>query len=88
MGFEIVLAGDGLEVLDALAREDFDLVLLDVLMPELDGFGTLEHIRKHPKWSKIPVVMLSALDDADTTARCITAGAEDYVPKPFNSVVL
>ncbi|GAB5562541.1 MAG: adenylate/guanylate cyclase domain-containing protein [Synoicihabitans sp.] len=88
MGFEIVLAADGLDALTALAREKFDLVLLDVLMPELDGFGTLERIRNHPDWSKIPVVMLSALDDADTTARCISAGAEDYVPKPFNSVVL
>lgn len=88
MGFEIVLAKDGLEALEALERESFDLVLLDVLMPEMDGFETLDRIRNHETWRLIPVVMLSALDDTDTTARCITAGAEDYVPKPFNSVVL
>lgn len=88
MGFKIVLAADGLEALAALRREAFDLVLLDVLMPELDGFETLERIKSNERWRTIPVVMLSALDDADSTARCITAGAEDYVPKPFNPVVL
>ncbi len=88
MGFKVVLAADGLEALAALKREAFDLVLLDVLMPQLDGFQTLERIKAHDRWSSIPVVMLSALDDADSTARCITAGAEDYVPKPFNPVVL
>lgn len=88
MGFKIVLAADGLEALAALRREAFDLVLLDVLMPELDGFETLERIKANERWRTIPVVMLSALDDADSTARCITAGAEDYVPKPFNPVVL
>lgn len=88
MGFEIVLAKDGLEALAALERDSFDLVLLDVLMPEMDGFETLDRIRSHETWRAIPVVMLSALDDTETTARCITAGAEDYVPKPFNSVVL
>ena len=88
MGFEIVLASDGLEALAALERESFDLVLLDVLMPQMDGFETLDRIRSHKIWRSIPVVMLSALDDTETTARCITAGAEDYVPKPFNSVVL
>lgn len=88
MGFKVVLAADGLEALAALKREAFDLVLLDVLMPELDGFQTLERIKAHERWKTIPVVMLSALDDADSTARCITAGAEDYVPKPFNPVVL
>ena len=88
MGFKIVLAADGLEALAALRREAFDLVLLDVLMPELDGFETLERIKANDLWRTIPVVMLSALDDADSTARCITAGAEDYVPKPFNPIVL
>ena len=63
-------------------------MLLDVLMPQMDGFETLDRIRSHKIWRSIPVVMLSALDDTETTARCITAGAEDYVPKPFNSVVL
>lgn len=88
MGFEIVLAKNGLEAIEALERESFDLVLLDVLMPEMDGFETLDRIRSHERWRLIPVVMLSALDDTETTARCLTAGAEDYVPKPFNSVVL
>lgn len=88
MGFKVVLAANGLEALAALRREPFDLVMLDILMPELDGFSTLERIKANPQWQNIPVVMLTALDDADSTARCISAGAEDYVPKPFNPVVL
>ena len=88
MGFEIVVAEDGMEALAKMRGQEFDLVLLDVMMPRLDGFATLDRIKTNPQLSSTPVIMLSALDDADTTARCISAGADDYVPKPFNSVVL
>lgn len=88
MGFKVAVAEDGMVALEKIREQEFDLVLLDVMMPKLDGFATLDRIKSHPKWAHIPVIMLSALDDPDTTARCISAGAEDYVPKPFKSVVL
>ena len=88
MGFKVAVAEDGMAALEKIREQEFDLVLLDVMMPKLDGFATLDRIKSNPKWAHIPVIMLSALDDPDTTARCITAGAEDYVPKPFKSVVL
>jgi adenylate cyclase len=74
--------------LDLLKQRDFDLVLLDIIMPELDGFHTLEFIKADPKLRYLPVIMLTALDEVDSTVRCIEAGAEDYVPKPFNPVIL
>src|SRR3954471_17140974 len=57
-------------------------------MPDLNGFQTLEYIKADPRLKHIPVIMLTALDDVDSTVRCIEAGAEDYVPKPFNPVIL
>ena len=88
MGFEVVLAEDGLEALETLRHRPFDLVLLDIMMPRLDGHATLDRIKANPQWSHIPVVMLTAVDETDSIVRCISAGAEDYVPKPFNSVIL
>ena len=76
MGFEVVLAEDGLEALEALRHRPFDLVLLDIMMPRLDGHATLERIKANPQWSHIPVVMLTAVDETDSIARCISAGAE------------
>jgi len=88
MGFDVVVAEDGMAALEKIREQDFDLVLLDVMMPKLDGFATLDRVKSNPQWRDLPVIMLSALDDPDTTARCISAGAEDSVPKPFKSVVL
>jgi class 3 adenylate cyclase len=87
-GFNIATAENGRAALDHLNRQCFDLVLLDIIMPELDGFRTLEFIKADPKLRHLPVIMLTALDDVDSTVRCIEAGAEDYVPKPFNPVIL
>lgn len=88
MGFTVTLAADGYEALQILAEAPCDLVLLDMVMPGLDGHDTLARIKAHEAWGTLPVVMLSALDDAESTTRCIMAGAEDYVPKPFNPVIL
>ena len=74
--------------LDLLKARSFDLVLLDIIMPELNGFHTLEFIKADPKLRFLPVIMLTALDEVDSTVRCIEAGAEDYVPKPFNTIIL
>ena len=88
-GYEdIVEAANGREALEALRAGRFDLVLLDVMMPEMNGYETLERIKTDPSLRDIPVIMISALDDMDSVIRCIKAGAEDYLPKPFNAALL
>jgi two-component system cell cycle response regulator len=63
-------------------------VLLDVLMPGMDGYQVLECIRSQPKFRHIPVIMISALEDVESVVRCIEMGADDYLPKPFDPVLL
>jgi adenylate cyclase len=88
MGFTATGAEHGLEALEIITQEAFDLVLLDILMPVLDGFQTLERLKTDEKLKHIPVIMITALDEVSATVRCIEAGAEDYVPKPFNPIIL
>ena len=90
LGYGIVEARDGIEALERLADPSagIDLVLLDVMMPRLDGFAVLERHRADPAIRHIPVIMISALDDMASIVRCIEAGAEDYLPKPFDPVLL
>jgi len=88
LGFDIDESADGHEALQLLKGHPCDLVLLDVMMPGLDGFQTLEYLKADPRLRHLPVIMLTALDDAASTVRCIEAGAEDYVPKPFSAVIL
>ena len=88
LGYEVTDASTGREALQKLKDGNFDLVLLDILMPDLDGFQTLEFMKADPRLRHIPVIMLTALDDVASTVRCIEAGAEDYVPKPFNPTLL
>ncbi len=71
-----------------LATRPFDLVLLDITMPEMDGYQVLEHLKADTTLRNIPVVMISAVDEIDNVARCISLGAEDYLAKPFNAVLL
>jgi two-component system cell cycle response regulator len=79
---------NGLEALQALRDGVFDCVLLDVLMPEMDGYEVLEHIRNDPKLRRTPVIMISALEDIQSVVRCIEMGADDYLSKPFDPVLL
>ncbi len=88
MGFTVITADRGVAGLEVLERTEIDLVMLDILMPELDGFATLERIRNDSRWQHLPVIMLTALDDAESTARCLANGADDYVSKPFDETVL
>ena len=90
LGYGIIEAGDGVEALERLTDPDagIDLVLLDVMMPRLNGFEVLERHRADPAIRHIPVIMISALDDMASVVRCIEAGAEDYLPKPFDPVLL
>ncbi len=84
----VAQAGDGAEALERLRAEAFDLVLLDVMMPKLDGYQVLERLKAEGRLHRLPVVMISALQEIDSVVRCIELGAEDYLPKPFNPVLL
>jgi DNA-binding response OmpR family regulator len=79
--YEVLLAVDGLQAIDILKREFVDLVLLDIMMPQLDGFEVCRRIRE---WSKVAIVMLSAKDGETDKLRCLEMGADDYLTKPFS----
>ncbi len=87
-GYSATTAASGDEALQVLNRRGFDLILLDHMMPGLSGLETLQQIKANPQIRSIPVIMLSATDDADVMVRCILSGADDYVAKPFNPVLL
>src|SRR3984893_11397939 len=84
----IVVAENGEEVLLLLGQQDFDLLLLDVMMPNVDGYQVLEKLKTQGRLHNPPVIMISALNDMDSIVRCIQLGAEDYLPKPFDPVLL
>jgi adenylate cyclase len=87
-GHTVVFAEHGGEALDLLRRQPFDLMLLDVLMPELDGYQVLAELQLDPHLRDIPVIMTSALDELDSVVKCVEMGAEDYLNKPINPVLL
>ncbi len=86
--YEVLTAAGGRAALDALKATSIDLVLLDVMMPDLDGYAVLQQIKGDPALRDIPVLMISALDELDSVVRCIQLGAEDYLGKPFEPVLL
>ena len=81
-------ANDGRAALDILKAQPFDLVLLDIMMPELNGYEVLEQMKANPALRDVPVIMISALSEIDSVIRCIELGAEDYLSKPFNPTLL
>ena len=87
-GHAVVFAEDGRQALELLRERSFDVLLLDVLMPELDGYGVLEELQNDTHLRDIPVVMTSALDELDSIVRCVEMGAEDYLTKPINPILL
>lgn len=88
MGHHVTTAADGRQALELLQTKAFDLVLLDVIMPEMDGFAVLDAIKNDEALRDIPVVMISGLDDMSSVVRCIEHGAEDYLPKPYDAPLL
>ena len=88
LGYEVTVARDGSEAMDMLLQRPFDLVLLDIMMPIKDGFEVLQEMKAHSELSIIPVIMITALDDTSSAARCIQLGAEDYLTKPFDPILL
>jgi DNA-binding response OmpR family regulator len=81
-------AENGVKALEILATGEFDLLLLDVMMPQMDGFEVLARVKQNPRLAGLPVIMISALDEIQSVVRCIEMGAEDYLPKPFDPVLL
>ena len=84
-GYSIVLANDGVEALSIFSDVQFDLILLDIMLPKIDGFAVCELIRKQ---SQVPIIMLTALNGADEQIRGLDMQVDDYITKPFSMPVL
>lgn len=87
-GYYVDSVNDGQAAVDFLATKTVDLVLLDIMMPGLSGFEVLEHIKQDASLRNIAVIMISALDDNENIEKCLQLGAEDYITKPFNALIL
>jgi adenylate cyclase len=88
LGHSVAFAENGRQALEALRKRRVDLVLMDVEMPEMDGYQALAALAADPQLRDIPVVMMSSVEEVDSIARCIEMGAEDYLFKPVNPVLL
>jgi PleD family two-component response regulator len=88
LGYATVSAANGKQALTQVAAEEPDLILLDIMMPEMDGFQVLSHLKAEAAWRDIPVIVISAMTDLGSVVKGIKLGAEDYLAKPFNEVLL
>jgi class 3 adenylate cyclase/CheY-like chemotaxis protein len=87
-GFEVNVAKNGRQALQMIRSQHFDLVLLDIMMPDMDGYQVLATLKNDEKLRHIPVIMISGLDEIYSVVHCIKMGAEDYLQKPFHQVIL
>jgi two-component system sensor histidine kinase ChiS len=87
-GYAVATAVNGRQALEMLRANSFDLMLLDIMMPEMDGYQVLQHLKVDEALQHIPVIMISAMSELEAAVRCIEMGAEDYLPKPFNPTLL
>lgn len=87
-GFAVSQADGGRAALDMLQSESFDLVLLDILMPEVDGYAVLEEMKANEMTRDIPVVIISAVESQENVERCLQLGAKDYLTKPIEAATL
>jgi phosphoserine phosphatase RsbU/P len=85
---DVAVANDGVQALEMLKESEFDLLLLDVMMPRLNGYEVLQHLKEQGRLRDLPVLMISAVTELDSVVRCIELGADDYLSKPFNPVLL
>ncbi len=84
----LTTANDGKQALELLQSTKFDLMLLDMMMPEMNGYQVLEHMKADAELRHLPVIMISAVGEVESVVRCIELGAEDYLPKPFDATLL
>jgi class 3 adenylate cyclase len=87
-GYAVTMAENGRQALALLRAQHFDLLLLDITMPEMNGYQVLESLKTDPTLRHLPVIVISAVDELDSVVRCIELGAEDYLLKPFSAVLL
>ena len=87
-GHQITTAQNGQQALDYLAAQTFDVLLLDIVMPVLDGYEVLRRIKADDALRHLPVIMISALDEMESVIRCIEMGADDFLPKPYDPILL
>ncbi len=87
-GHTVTLAADGRQALELVQSQEFDMLLLDIMMPEMDGYQVLEYLQNHNTLRELPVVVISVVDEMDSIVKCIEMGAEDYLIKPFDPVLL
>lgn len=87
-GYNIKCASNGKETYDEIGSNKFDLILLDIMLPDINGIEILKEIRKQGNNNKTPVIMVTALDNMDTVNECMDAGADDYILKPLNTTLL
>jgi serine phosphatase RsbU (regulator of sigma subunit) len=87
-GHSVAVAENGRRALEMIRAGEFDLVLLDIMMPEMDGYQVLKEMMSDAALKHVPVIMISAVTEMDSVVRCIEMGATDYLPKPFNAVLL
>ena len=88
LGHTVDLAENGRQALDILRAQSFDLVLLDLIMPEMDGYQVLEQMKNDAALRTIPVILVTAEQETESVAKGIELGADDYLPKAFDSVLL
>jgi signal transduction histidine kinase len=87
-GYSVATTDDGEQALDILRTQPFDAIILDLIMPRMDGYEVLAELKQDPKLRRIPVIVISSMDDVESIVRCIEMGATDYLSKPFNPVLL
>lgn len=87
-GHRVTAANDGKQAISMIGTGNFDMVLLDIMMPGVNGYQVLEYLKSNETLRHIPVIMISALDEMDSIIKCIEMGADDYLTKPFNPVLL
>ncbi len=88
LGHAVVCAAGGEEALRLLENVDVDVILLDLVMPDMNGFAVLHHLKRDPDLRSLPVIMISALNETDYVVKCLELGAEDYLSRPYNSALL